>query len=225
MSLPGGRFFAASIFLRSQLFFMKRLIYSVLVVLSVTGCGTTAVIEKSWRDPDVTVDMAKLNKVMVVALLRNETYRHSAEDEMVALFDGKGVASYNYLNKDVKESQEPALREKLKAEGFDGIITMKLADVSKDVKYVPGTYSTFPPYYGRFWPYYWSSWNSFYQPGYYETTKTFTVEVNVYSLTRDKLIWSGVTQSVNPDGVDKLMHATAKEVYKKMKDEGFIINA
>src|SRR5713226_8063653 len=111
---------------------MKQVIYAVSIGLLLAGCGTTAVIEKSWRDPGVTIDMSKLNKVMVVALLKNDTYRHTAEDEMVALLHGKGVASYNYLNKDVKESQEPALREKLKNEGFDGIITMKLADVTKD---------------------------------------------------------------------------------------------
>ncbi len=27
---------------------------------------------------------------------------------------------------------------------------MRLADVDKDVKYVPGNYATYPPYYGRF---------------------------------------------------------------------------
>ncbi|HEY4149524.1 MAG TPA: hypothetical protein VGM41_11370 [Chitinophagaceae bacterium] len=204
---------------------MKQVLYVTLLSLALAACGTTAVIEKSWRDPSVTVDMSKLNKVLVVAMLKNDTYRHTAEDEMVSLLNGKGVASYNYLTKDIKESQEPAMREKLKSEGFDGIITMKLADVSKDVNYVPGNFSTYPGFYGRFWPYYWASWNSFYEPGYYETTKTFTVVVNVYSLTRDKLVWSGVTRSVNPENVDKLMNASAKEVYKKMKEEGFIVNA
>lgn len=204
---------------------MKQGFYAVMLVLLLAGCGTTAVIEKSWRDPEASVDISSLNKVLVVALLKNETYRRSAEDEMVSLLTGKGIASYNYLNKDVREDQEPALREKLKTQGFDGIVTMKLADVNKDVTYVPGRYNTYPPYYGRFWSYYWYSWRSFYEPGYYETTKTYTVEVNVYSLKRDKLIWSGVTKSVNPEGIDKLMHAAAKAVYKKMKEEHFIVNA
>lgn len=203
---------------------MKSIVYGLVLALALTGCGTSAVIEKTWRDPNATVDMSSLNKVLVVALLKNDTYRHSAEDEMVSLLKGKGVASYNYLTKDVKEAQEPAMREKLKNEGFDGIVTLRLADVAKDVQYVPGTYSTYPPYYGRFWSYYWWSYRSFYEPGYYETTKTYTVEVNVYSLKRDKLIWSGVTKSVDPDGIDKLMHAVSKAVYKKMKEENFIVN-
>jgi len=203
---------------------MKHIIYSLLFAVVLASCGTTAVIEKSWRDPEATVDISSLNKVLVVALLKNDTYRRSAEDEMVSLLQEKGVASYNYLTRDVKEAQEPAMREKMKQEGFDGIVIMRLADVDKDVTYVPGTYNTYPPYYGRFWSYYWRSYNSFYEPGYYQTTKTYTVEVNVYSLKKDKLVWSGVTKSVNPEGIDKLMHASVKAVYKKMKDENFIVN-
>ena len=77
-------------------------------------------------------------------------------------------------------------------------------------------------YYGRFWGYYWNAWNAFYDPGYYRTTRTYTVETNVYSLKRDKLIWSGTTTSVDPSGLDKLMKASVNAVYKEMKKQGFI---
>jgi hypothetical protein len=203
---------------------MKQVIRLIIVVVLFASCDTTAHIEKSWRDPEVSVDMSKLNKVLVVALLKDETNRHATEDQLVSMLKGKGVASYNYLTKDIGEEKEEAIKQKVKEEGFDGAIIMCLADVDKDVKYVPGTYSTYPPYYGRFWRYYWNSWNNYYQPGHYETTKKFTVETNVYSLSRDKLIWTGLTSSVDPQNTEKLMHAVAQEVYKKMKKEGFIVN-
>lgn len=196
----------------------------ITLFLVVAGCGTSARIVKSWRDPDVTVDMAKLNKVLVVAMLRNETNRRATEDKLVTMLNGKGVASYNVLTKDVKEDGEEKIKEQLKQDGFDGAVIMKLADVEKDVQYVPGRFNTYPPYYGRFWGYYWRSWNSFYEPGYYETTKNFTVETNVYSLTRDKLVWSGISRSSDPENVQKLMDAVAGEVFKKMKKEGFVVN-
>jgi hypothetical protein len=204
---------------------MKQVFYSALTILALAACGTSAYIEKSWRDPEVTVDLAKLNKVLVVALLKNDTYRHTVEDQLVSMLGGKGVASYNYLTKDIKEGQESELESRVKGEGFDGAIVMKLADVQKEVNYVPATYSTYPRYYGRFWSYYWNSWNSFYQPGYYENTKIYTVVTNVYSFKRDKLIWSGVSKSADPENVDKLMNAVAKEVFKKMREEGFVTNA
>lgn len=203
---------------------MKKIIYLAIGVILFTSCGSTTHIEKSWRDPEVTVDMSKLNKVLVVALLKNETNRRATEDQLVSMLKGKGIASYNYLTKEIREESENDIKQKLKDQGFDGAIIMRLADVDKDVRYVPGTSNNFPPYYGRFWQYYWNTRRNFYQPGYYESTKTFTVETNVYSLIRDKLVWSGLTSSVNPQNAEKLMQGVAKEVYKKMNKERFILN-
>ncbi|HEV8080226.1 MAG TPA: hypothetical protein VGP43_05915 [Chitinophagaceae bacterium] len=203
---------------------MKKFIYLAIAVISFTSCGSPAHIEKSWRDPEVTIDMSKLNKVLVVALLKNEINRRATEDQLVTMLKGKGIASYNYLTKEIREDSENDIKQKLKEQGFDGAIIMRLADVNKDVRYVPGTNNNFPHYYGHFWPYYWNTRSNFYQPGYYESTKTFTVETNVYSLIRDKLVWSGLTSSVDPQNADKMMHGVAKEVYRKMKKEGFILN-
>lgn len=197
---------------------MKKIVCSIFIGALFFSC-TTAHIEKSWRDPEVTVDVSKLNKVLVVALLNNEATRRSTEDKLVEMLKGKGVASYNYLTKDVTKDKEARVQDKLKNEGFDGVVMMRLADVEKDVQYVPGRY---PAYYGRFWGYYWNAWNAYYDPGYYRTAKTYTVETNVYSLNKDRLIWSGLTSTVDPSGVDKLMNASAKTVYNEMKKEGFV---
>ena len=204
--------------------FMKKTIQLLAVVLFFASCGSSTHIEKSWRDPEVTVDMARLNKVLVMALLKNETNRRVAEDQLVALLNGKGVASYNYFASGIPENKEDEIRQKLKDEGFDGAIVMRLIDVDKDVKYVPGSFNTFPVYYGRFWGYYRNSWNNYYQPGYYENTKKYTVETNVYSLKRDKLIWSGLTSTVDPQNAEHLMHGVSSTIYKQMKKEKFIIN-
>lgn len=197
---------------------MKQLILSMVLITSLASCTSTR-IEQKWRDPEVTVDVSKLNKVLVVALMTNESTRRSTEDQLCELLNGKGVASYNYLTKDITKEREESIRAQVKDQGFDGVIIMRLTDVEKDVKYVPGNY---PMYYGRFWGYYWNAWNAFYDPGYYKTTRTYRVETNVYSLKRDKLIWSGVTSTVDPSGVNKLMMAASKTVYKEMEKEGFI---
>ncbi len=203
---------------------MIKFVCLAFVAVLIFGCGSTAHIEKSWRSPEVTIEMQSLNKVLVVAILKNEANRNTTEDQLVAMLKGKGVASYNYLSKELPEAKEGEIKKRLTNEGFDGVIIMRLADVDKDVKYVAGNFNSFPTYYNRFWPYYWNTRRNFYQPGYYETTKKYTVETNVYSLLRDKLVWSGLTSSADPGNVEKLMQAVAKEVYKKMKKEGFIVN-
>ena len=199
---------------------MKSIKIPVLFIALAFACSPKVKIEKSWRDPEVTVDVQKLNKVLLVALLDNEANRRSTEDQLAGMLGGKGVPSYqNYLTKDIRQESESTVRSRIENENFDGVIIMRLVDVEKDQRWVPGQY---PPFYGRFWGYYWNYYNNFYNQGHYETTKKFTIETNVYSLKRDKLIWSGITSSVDPANVGKLMNATAGRVFKEMKKEGFV---
>jgi len=48
------------------------------------------------------------------------------------------------------------------------------------------------------------------------------VEVTVYSLKRDKLIWTANTSTVNPPGRTELFSQVAKTVMDRMKKEGFL---
>ena len=99
---------------------------------------------------------------------------------------------------------------------------MRLVDVDKEENYTRGNISSYPAYYRNFSGYYYRSWSYYSTPGYYTTTKTYTIETNVYSIKEDKIIWSGLTETTNPDGVKKLTEEVAQVVYKKMVEEGFI---
>lgn len=202
---------------------MKKIMLPALLVGTIVAasCTSTKIIS-SWREPDKQVAVDKLNKVLVVALFKDETSRHKAEDQMAAYLNGKGIVSYNYLKESFDKKNEDALREKIKADGFDGAVTMRLVDVDKQENYTRGNISSYPTYYRNFSGYYHRSWSYYSTPGYYTTTKTYTIETNVYSIKEDKIIWSGLTETTNPDGVKKLTEEVAAAVYKKMVKEGFI---
>lgn len=197
---------------------MKCIFMTAMVAVFFISCGTTAKVESSWRDPEAVVDLSRLNKVLVMALLNNETNRRATEAQLVGLLQNKGVASYQYFSGPLGKANEALIKQRLKRDGFDGALVMRLADVEKDINYVQTSSAGAT----RFWPYFWNSWGS-YSNGYYETTKTYTIETNVYSLKKDKLVWSSLTSSVDPQNTGKLMEAVNKEVYKKMQKEGFIV--
>jgi hypothetical protein len=202
---------------------MKKLILSALLAVTIIAPSCTSTkITSSWREPDKTVAVAALNKVLVVALFRDETSRHKAEDQMAGYLNGKGIVSYSYLKESFDKKNEDALREKIKADGFDGAVTMRLIDVDKEKIYTPANTSLYPSYYRNFSGYYYRSYSYFSNPGYYSTTKTYTIETNVYSIKEDKIIWSALTKTSDPDGVQKMTEEVAKVVYKKMVKEGFI---
>ena len=197
------------------------LLFCTISVIILIGCNSTK-ITNSWREPNKEVVLDKLEKVLVVALFKDETSRHKAEDEMVSYLAGKGVESYNYLNENFNKKNEEAIRQKIKADGFDGAVTMRLIDEEKEKIYTPGNIALYPTYYRNFSGYFYRNWSYYSEPGYYSTTKIYKVETNVYSIKEDKIIWSALTETTDPGGVKKLTEEITKVVYKAMVKEGFI---
>ena len=194
-------------------------IYLFILIIH-TSCVSTTIIS-SWKEQNKQIEIGKLHKVLVVALFKDETNRRKAEDQMVIYLKGKGIVSYNYLDDNISAKNEEAIRDKIKTDGFDGAITMRLIDVDKEKTYTPGNITSYPSYYQTFGGYYYRNWNYYRTPGYYSTTKTYTIETNVFSIKEDKIIWTGITQTTNPEGVNKLTEEVTKVVYKKMVSEGF----
>ncbi|HEY4195737.1 MAG TPA: hypothetical protein VGM63_09395 [Mucilaginibacter sp.] len=193
---------------------------SILLLLAIcAGCTPGTKIVNSWRDPDVVVNSSQINKFVVAALLKNQTVRRQVEDQMASLIPGKAVQSYKELGLGELKGNDTTYNKKLKEKGFDGIVVMSLVNVKNVTRYVPGSA---PVYYSGWGRYYRVAWTGFYDPGYYTTDKTYDVEVNVYSLKSNKLIWNGNTSEVNPGGKVELFNNISKAVYKKMKNEGFL---
>ena len=193
----------------------------VLLIIILSACNSTR-ITSVWREVDKKVSLNKLNKVLVVAFFSTETARHKSEDQMVMFLDGKGVASYNYLAAGFDKKNETALRNKINYDGFDGAITMRLVDVEKEKSYFSRDAYYPPPYNRSFGGYYYWNMPFYSSPDYFAATKTYTVETNVFSIKEDKIIWSGITKTTDPEGVNKMMEEIVLVIYKRMLKEGFI---
>src|SRR6478736_8890024 len=136
----------------------KILLYGAILLLA--GCGPSTKIEKTWTDPSFTpASVQSYKKILVMGLLKDESTRRIAEDKMVAAFKNvTAVQSYSYLQP--ADTIRSEVEDKLKKDGFDGVVIMRLADVDKSVSYVPGT--TYGGWYGyRYGGVYGS-------PGYYQ---------------------------------------------------------
>ncbi len=202
---------------------MKNIALRVILIIAIlTSCNSTK-ITNSWREPNKQLYNGEWNKILVVALLKNETNRRKVEDELLNYLNGKGFVSYKYLNDNFNKIDEDKFRNKIKADGFDGAITMRLIDVDKEKIYIPEQQNLYPNYYQNFSGYYQRGWTSYTTPGYYSLNKTFIVETVVYSIKDDKIIWSGITESFNPEGVVNMTSDISKLIYKKMLSEGFVV--
>lgn len=194
---------------------------SLLLLLTLAGCGPSTRIVTSWRDPAVSVVDGQYNKVLVVCLLKDESTRRVGEDRMVNFMNGHGVASYSLFGDQLEKINEAGMNEKMIASGVDAVMIMRLVDRNKESVYVPG--STYPAHYASPYGYYGYSYGYYSTPGYVSTTTTYIVETAVYSTRRNALIWTGTTSTVDPTsltgGVDEIMQV----VYDRMWRDGLIV--
>jgi hypothetical protein len=174
------------------------------------ACAPSTKLEKTWADPSFNAATTKpFKKILVVSPGKDAISQRVQEDKIVAqLKQGVGVASYSYLKPTDTDQQQ--VEEKLVKDGFDGVILMRLKEVEKTTSYTPGTS------YGGWYGY------RNYSPGYYSEDKTFQVETNFYSLPEHKLLWSGITSTLNPKSLESTMNQIIGTIKYELQKKGFL---
>ena len=198
---------------------MKQLLLSTFIAATLVGCASTEIV-KTWMEPKATVQPSPTNKVLVIALVKDETSRRVIEDELVKRLNSNAVASYTVLSTEMlKDTTGAMLSQKIKQDKFNYLLVMRLADVEKETSYVQGTTTG---YYGGYGRYYGYGAGMYSTPGYYTTDKNYFVETAVYSTEPDKLLWTGTTKTVNPSKIEKTINEIADVVTQKMQKDGFL---
>lgn len=180
------------------------------LIVIMFACSPATKLEKSWADPSFNAaTMKPFTKVLIVAPLKDASSQRIAEDKIKAqLKPGVGVQSYTYLKS--TDTDQKLVSEKLVKDGFDGVIVMSLKKIEQSTTYVPG--SSYGGWYGY----------RSYSPGYYSEDQTFKVETNFYSITEDKLLWSGTTSTLNPTSLDKSMDQIIYTIKYELQKKGFL---
>ena len=198
---------------------MKWICILIIVSTAAYACVSPAEMQQTWSNPEQQKDSTKLfQKILFVAFVKDAAARRIAEDKLVHEVKGRGVASYSYLGNENVNEDKSLLSERLKRDGFDGIVVMRMITINKTGVNTPGT---FPSYYNSWYGYYSSTSPAFNDPSY-ATSNIYNIETNVYSLAEDKLLWSGVTSAVNISDTHKMVDKVIASVKERMKSEGFI---
>jgi hypothetical protein len=200
-------------------YFMKKYLHIVALLITMVSCAPGTKIIHSWRDPDMVINTHTSNKFIVAALLKNETIRRRTEDLMTIYYPKKAVPSYKECGTHLLNEDIASLNKDLISRGFDAVVVFRVVQIDKTHPYVHGIY---PAYYNNWKDYYNFAWERYFNPGDYVIQKTYYVEVNVYYLATNKLVWSGTTSTINPSGSDELFDEVINTVNEKMKKEGFL---
>lgn len=203
---------------------MKSILFpGCIIIFIMTISCTSTKITSSWRDPNRHVHMEELNKVLIIALIENETNRYKAEHQIVKYLEGKGVVSHDYLDANMNGKSDEEIIRKIKSDGFDGIVLMYLLDIDKERIYMPDEINYNQNSSVNFGEYYLRNHHRYLKEGSYITTKTYILETVIFSLKDNKIIWSGITETFEPSGIKKMTNEISKVIYKQMIAEGFIV--
>lgn len=198
--------------------------------LFLVACSSSTKITGSWRTKDSGKEMT-FKRYAVIALSEKHSVRAEVEADLAAVLkssERSAQRSIDILPPSFKgrEMDKDLLLDTLQNAGFDAILIVSLLDVESETRYVPGQASYLPSmrfgWYGSFWGYY-SYWQPrVYQPGYYTEDKVYYIEVNLYDIASESLIWSAQSETWNPSDLHTASKEFAQKVAKQMRKDGLL---
>jgi hypothetical protein len=205
---------------------MKKNILFGFLACGFFACTSPTHILNSWKDPNTAVANPAVHKIVVAALLYDQGVRHQVEDYMSSLYPGVATQSYQILGGDSILTDEHGESQRLRDMGYDGIVIMKQVAQNTTQQYIPGTMPSYYTTWGGYWGYGWGPrYATYYNPGtpgYVQTDHHWYVQVNVFSLSSNKLVWSANTVTTNPGGRIPLFTDVCNAVKAQMKKDGFL---
>jgi hypothetical protein len=181
---------------------LKRLAATTLGLLLVAGCASKSGLTDVWYDESFR-NTQVMTDVLVTAIVKNQDARKRYEDRFVKVLNGAGVrarASHTLAQPDIKPERDAILAAIGEAGAKSVFITRHLNTETKQVYHQPKPTGVYEDtiqtnLYGA----YGNIYREVYSPGYYTDETTVTLESRLYDVETEKLVWKGVSASVNPE--------------------------
>jgi hypothetical protein len=194
---------------------MNRMVAIAIAGITSSACVPATTVEQTWTTPTIRSE-PPLQRVVTVFFSENVTIRRAGEDQLARELIARGVQatpSYAILQDRELENID-AIKSKLLAMGYDGVVTIKVVDRHQEFEYMP---PTFDGYWGYSYPHFYSP--GFYSPGYGYTETVVRVETSAYSLRTNKLVWSALTRTYG-DEADDLIEDTSSIIASQLTRRG-----
>jgi hypothetical protein len=189
-----------------------RLLATLAAISGLLACATASTtLSMKWMDPEAAG--THFTKVITVAVSPDAKWREIVEDEM-SLLVKNALPGYSVIPEDQVRNVERS-KSLIKSGGFDGAIVLRMVGTEEESTRVVDTApAAWGGYYGSMWGYWGYAWPAVYQTGYLVTDKYQVVEVLVYRVSDQKLLWGGRTRSLDPGSTRKM----AGEIFKECRD-------
>jgi hypothetical protein len=185
----------------------------LLLVVPIAACAPGR-LDTTWVEPGRAP--SPLRDVLVLGMADKETVRRAYEDSFVAALKARGVKARpgHSLLPGGDLAQTNAVRQALRASGAEAVLITHLVGVSAENAQVPERNYVTASLYGGLYPYYGLVYDNVTEPGYYARFRLLAFETNLYDTKRERLVWSGRSQNMDPSSEQ----TTISEVIAKVTD-------
>ncbi len=176
---------------------------------------------------DTWVDEAHRGKpvsdILVIGLTYkdNEEVRRSFEDSFVAHLKAAGIEAVSSMGAisipaNMKLEKEEILKAVDKFNNDAVIITHLVGKEEKEI------YTRAATGYGGYYGYYGWAYDYNRSPGYSGTLKSVRLATNLYDVKTEKLIWSGKSQTLNPESTKQMIDDVIRVVVKDLQENNLL---
>ena len=197
----------------------------VFISIAFISCSSTKTdIIGEWQDD--TYQKGNIQKVLLLGIVSKEKplLRRNFEDGMTKAFRDAGIDATPSMDiMPYDEAIDSTSFEKyFKDLQFDAVVVSRLVAVDSERDYTAGYLYTIPynSYYG-FYGYYYSGIALANSSGYLSQDVVVVLETNIYETSNKKLIWSGVSETVQPDKASDVINSFSSELVGRLKSQGY----
>jgi hypothetical protein len=204
---------------------VSRIVAVALLVLGLgLGCASTHFVS-TWTDPSLDGPISLAGKKVATFLLSDEESTRRMVEEIMAgevtSHGAEGIPGFSLMSSEEAMDQD-WVKERLSAEGIEGAVIMRVTGRETETRYVAGSTYYAPAHYSSMWGYWGPSWSMVHDPGYLETDVIVSVETLVYSVTQDKLLWGGVSETFNPSDMHSFIIELSAVAADEMRKSGLL---
>ena len=189
-------------------------------VAAVTIVSAAPKFTSVWKSPDAGSVSFVGRKVAALVITQDDSLRIAGEESLVRELTARrleSVATYRIAPKEELLSAERA-RPWFEKANVDGVVALRPVSKEKRTTYNPGTWTS--PYYSSFWGYYGYGWGGVYIPGSVDRDTVIVVETLIFSVSRDQLLWAAVSETKNPESLQRFVQDLVKESVKELQKQG-----